>query len=402
MARAVDQREGGRAERGPQVLHHGDGHVGDRHGEDRRVVRKDAEQPFGLQPGDQGEDRGGDRHHPQSRPDHLGHAPDLPGAEGLGDHRPAGGGNGLGHHADHPLQLAGDAGHGHRRRAVGVHIGIDEEHRKRHRRGLDHHGNPQGDQRPDHLFSDAEMAGLKVKIDFLPLAVQQAQRENEADRLANHRSQGRAQRAHPQGADKQQVQHDVDHRGDGDKLEGMPGVPHATHDGRNQVITVDEHDAQHAGNAVLPRILPDFRRGVQPADDVLIDQQEHHQNHHGQAHQQGEQGADHLPDQVLALLPHVAGNQDLPGVGKAHGDKGDQHQHLAADGHGGQALRAHEMADHHHVDHVVHHLQEAGQQQRRREPQHGARHASDRQVLDDSLLFLHTVPPFNNSIPSAW
>ena len=94
----------------------------------------------------------------------------------------------------------------------------------------------------------------------------------------------------------------------------------------------------------------------------------------------------------MAFRTHVAGNQDLPRVGKAHGHEGDQHQHFTADGHGGKTLCADKVADNDHIHHVVDHLQQAGKEQRHRERQQRLRHAACRQIPDQCVLFLHLKP----------
>ena len=96
--------------------------------------------------------------------------------------------------------------------------------------------------------------------------------------------------------------------------------------------------------------------------------------------------------QVMALCAYVAGNQDLSRVGKAHGHKGDQHQHFAADGNGGQAVCADEVADNDHIHHVVDHLQQAGQEKGHRKRQQRLRYAPCCQIPDQCVLSFHLNP----------
>ena len=205
---------------------------------------------------------------------------------------------------------------------------------------------------------------MEIKMDLLPVFVQQPQRKQEAHRLPDHRCQRSALRAHLHRADKQDIQDHVQYGSDGDKHERMLGIPHAAQDRAHQVIPVDEHHAPDAGDAVLAGIFPDIFRGVQPPQDFLVGKQEDDHDNHGQAFQQGKQRADHVAHLVIPPGAHIPGNQDLSCVGKAHSHKGDQHQHFAADGNGGQAARADKVADHDHIHHVVDHLQESGQEQR--------------------------------------
>ena len=165
-----------------------------------------------------------------------------------------------------------------------------------------------------------------------PKPVQQPKREEKADSLADDGCQRGAEGTHPQRPHQQEVQHDIDDRGKGDKKERMPGIPHAPENGGNKIVSVNKYDAIYAGNTILPGILPDFLRRVEPADNTLITEQEDDHDDDRQGLQQRKQRADHLPDKIRALLSDITGNQDLTGIGESHGDKRDQLQHLSADG----------------------------------------------------------------------
>ena len=153
--------------------------------------------------------------------DHLWHPFRFSGAQGLGNHGAAGGGNSLADDADHVLQLSGNTGDRYGHSAIGIDIGIDEQHGEGDGRALDHHGNAQAHQLTDDVFVDPEMPGMKIEMDLLPVFVQEPQGKEEADRLADDRGQGGAQRTHAHGTDEQDVQDDVDDGSDRDKDEGM-------------------------------------------------------------------------------------------------------------------------------------------------------------------------------------
>ena len=239
--------------------------------------------------------------------------------------------------------------------------------------------------------------------DLRPVFVKEAQGEEEADGLADDRGQGCAPGPHLHRAHEEDIQDHVDHRGDGDEHEGMLRIAHAAQDRADQVIAVDEHHAVDAGNAVLPGVFPDLVRRVEPGDDSLVGEQEDDHDDHGQAFQQGKKRTDHLAHQVRAPCADVAGDQDLAGVGKAHGHESDQHQHLAADSYGGQAFRADEVADDDHVHHVVDQLQQAGEEKRQRKRDQRTRYAARRQIPDNRLALLHqsTLHPFYSNIESG-
>ena len=76
------------------------------------------------------------------------------------------------------------------------------------------------------------------------------------------------------------------------------------------------------------------------------------------------------------MLADVAGDQNLSGVGQAHGDEGDEHHHLAADGNGGETAGADHLADDDHIHHVVDHLEEAGKEKGRSKTKQRSRNAA--------------------------
>ena len=53
----------------------------------------------------------------------------------------------------------------------------------------------------------------------------------------------------------------------------------------------------------------------------------------------------------------------LAGVGEAHHQEREKMQHVAADGHGGKPLSAHELPDDDHIHHVIDRLEQVGTEQ---------------------------------------
>ena len=90
-----------------------------------------------------------------------------------------------------------------------------------------------------------------------------------------------------------------------------------------------------------------------------------HGQHQSGAQNQGEHGADGAPDPFVIACADILGQQDLTGVGKAHGQKQRQMHHVAANGHGGKAGLSDELTDDDHVHHIVNGLQQVAQQQRK-------------------------------------
>ena len=397
VAGTVDQGEGRRTERAAQVLDHGDRNI---HGDSRLnhgfIRREYTEEPFRTEQRDQREDTGGNGDNPERMADDFRNALCFFRAQGLGDHCAAGGGNRLGDHADHGFQLPGDAGDGDLLDMVPaeiIDIGIDEQHGEGDCRGLDDHGDAQGQQGADHGSADPEMGRPEIKMDLIPVAVEQRQGEEETGGLADDRRQGGAAGTQPHRADEQQVQDQVQHGGDGDEHERMLRVAHAAQDGGNEVVSVNEQGTVNAGDGILPGIFQDGIRRIQPGQDILIGEQEDDHDDHGQGGKQREERTHHFPDQVAPVFTDVAGDQDLSCVGETHGDKGDEHHHLAADGNGGKAFRTDHLANDDHVHHVVDHLEQAGEEQGHGKTEQRSRNAAGRQVADQFFSLAHLPAP---------
>ena len=235
---------------------------------------------------------------------------------------------------------------------------------------------------------------MEVKVNMLPVFVQEAQGKEETDRLADDRREGGAEGAQPGRPDQQDIQNHVDDRGKSDEQEGMLRVAHAAQNGGNQVIAVDERDPEDTGDAVLPGIFPDVIGSIQPAQDSLIAEEKDDHDDESQAFEQREERADHLTHQVVPSAADITGDQDLPGIGKAHGHEGDQHQDFAADGDRGEASRADKLAYDDHVDHVVDHLEQTGKEQGQGKTDQRFRNAAGGQIADDPVLLFHTAAPF--------
>ena len=76
------------------------------------------------------------------------------------------------------------------------------------------------------------------------------------------------------------------------------------------------------------------------------------------------------------MLADIAGDQNLAGVGQAHGDEGDEHHHLSAYGNGRETAGADHLADNDHIHHVVDHLEETGKEKRRSKAEQRSRNAA--------------------------
>ena len=94
------------------------------------------------------------------------------------------------------------------------------------------------------------------------MAVEIEQRPEEAHRLTDDRCQSGAKGTHAQQRHKHQVQHQIDHGSNGNENKWVLGVTHASENGTDQVIAIDEHQSQHTGQTVLPGIIKALLRRI--------------------------------------------------------------------------------------------------------------------------------------------
>ena len=195
---------------------------------------------------------------------------------------------------------------------------------------------------------------MAIQIEYCP---------EEAHTLADHRCQSRTEGPHAQPGHEHQIQHQIDHRGYGDENKGVLGIAHASENGADQVIAVDEHQTQHAGHAVLPGIVETFRRGIHGVQECVQTEITYNGQSHGADKRHGEHGADGTANSVPVACTDVLGQDHLSGVGEAHHQKCEEMQHVAADGYCGKSLSAHKLPDDDHIHHVVDRLEQVGAEQ---------------------------------------
>ena len=95
---------------------------------------------------------------------------------------------------------------------------------------------------------------MEIKGKVFPPA-QHNHGEHKADALGGHRGHCRTHGPHLQGTHQDQVSHDVEYAGDGDKDKGTFGVPQAPQDAGHHVVPGDENHAQSADEQVVLRLL---------------------------------------------------------------------------------------------------------------------------------------------------
>lgn len=387
FAGAVDEGEGHGAGGGAvEIEDDGQGEHGGQ-GEHLGIGGKDAINGVRPQQHGGGEQRGqADAEGGDGRQD-LVDAPVFPGAQILTHHGAARRREGLADDAAHDVDLVEHPGQGGIGDVEQVDPAGQDDLAEIHGRGLDGHGNAQGQQTLELRAVDAEAGKPEIKAEALPVAVEICDGGQKADALADHRGQRRAEHGQAQIFDEYDVQHDVQHRRDADEHKGPLAVAHAAQDSADDVVAIDEHQSAHAGDHVIHGVIVGGGGRVEPAQHRKAQAVAYRRHDQRKAEQKGEHGADSLADVVVALGAHRLSDDHLARRGKAHGHKGEQVQDVAADGYGAHARLADVIAHDHHIHQVVYRLQGVGYEQRQGEtdqkghhrapghiPHHGFRH----------------------------
>ena len=281
----------------------------------------------------------------------------LSGGQVLRDHGRSGHIQGAGNNTHDMPQLIAHAGEGRDCHTIGIDIGHQEKHGQDDQRLLCSHGNAHTQKILQNLPLGHKAPESEVKAELRPAAVEIDQGHHEGHPLPHNCGQGRAEHTHPQPSHKYQIQDQIGPCRYGDKDQRSSAVTHTTQNCTDQIIAKDKDHAAIADHSVVQSILPGLCRQIQKPQLSLHGTQCCNHQRHRQPQQEGKAGADDPVQGVIVLLPHVLGDHDLPGGGKACGNKGTQGPQIAAGGHGRQACAAHIPPNHHHIHHVIGRLQ---------------------------------------------
>ncbi len=333
-------------------------------GQNARVAGKTSEYEVGEQ-GQHGDHQGVEQAVDQQggTQDPL-HAVVLGGTDVLTHHGTARRGDGTAHQIADDVHLVSDAGNGGHGDAVAVDPEIDEELGDEHRGLTQGHGEAQLDQNGKLRPVDDKIARSQIEAKAGTVAAQVDQRGQETDGLCNDGGQSGTEGLPAKADHKDQIQNDIQNGSNSDEQEGPLGVTQSTHNGADDVVAVNENQAEHAGSRVSHSLIPGFRGRVHNAQDLTAEDQADGRHADGTQDEEGGHGADKAGELVPQTGADVHGDDDLAGIGEAHGQEGQQSQYVAAHGDAGQAGGAHHLTHHDHVHQIVDSLQQVGQEQR--------------------------------------
>ena len=409
---AVDQGVGRSPERGAVEKEHADRNIGQADGDDIGIVGEDGEKLLREKHEDRGQSGADGKGQKQHRADDLRHAFVVVGlrhafvvvgTQVLADHGGTGGVEGAAEHIGDDGDLVGDAREGGDRHAVGIDKGIDEELAHLHGHGFKGHG----DTELEKLFQQDGVGLEKVRQgegdpEQVSAADDQHGAADKAESLADHGGEGSAAGTHPETHDEQQIQEHIADGGDPDEQEGMTGVPETAQNGAGGVVAEDEHKAAQADGHIVIGLRPCLGGGVHDPEERHAEEEEQQTQRQRAEEQERKQHRHEAADALALPRAEILGDDDLTGVGKAHGDKGEEIHQIPAHGYGGQADLSHHMAHDDHVHHVVHRLEKTGQEERRREAEQGRGDRPRGEIGHEAFLFRQVHPSFLFRIPVSF
>ena len=162
---------------------------------------------------------------------------------------------------------------------------------------------------------------------------------------------------------KKQVQQDVDQAGDGQIVQRTLRIAHGAKDGRAEGV---EHVSGHSKkiNLHIQRCAVDDVLRVAHEGQQGTRQHEAQHAHQHAADARHDDGSMHALMHGAGIVCAIGpGNDNACAHAKAHEYVDNQVDQCAGGAHGGQRLRADELADHDHIRGVVQQLQYAGEDQ---------------------------------------
>ena len=280
-----------------------------------------------------------------ARPVVLAHEGGEGGAEGAGD-GPEG-----------PVHLAAHGPGGHHHRAQGVDAHLQQQVREPVHGALD----PGGDADPQHPHEEPPVPLAPEPQPEGPLQGQELAGDQQGrHRLAQHRSHGHAHDAPGKDDNEDHVQNDVEAAAHEQAQEGKAGVADGAQDPGAHVEEEQEHRAHKVDTLIEQGLVEGVRRGLEQGEELGGEQA--HQGPHDQAQHHAQPVADpHGCGHPLVLLgPVELGDDHRGAAGQGHEEPDDQiAQYGGAATHGGQGLRAHELAHHEGVHCVIELLEQS-------------------------------------------
>ena len=284
--------------------------------------------------------------------------------------------------------------HAKGRRGHHAHVvdhSVDIQHREVDKARLNRHGRTQRQNhlRVAHLGLKALPCKVEAELGFP--AIEEPNGEQERHRLSDDGGPRRTCNFPLEYAREQDVQHQVDGRGDADKQERTARVTHATQYGRDHVVARRKEESRAADDEVLLSVGRGLRGDVHNLQDPAAEADDDHRQCHRKEGDEGEQRADDAAHFLALSRAQRLGNQHLACVGEAKAYHGGKVQNLTALGHRRKASRAHKFAHDDHVDGAVEHLHGVGGHERQHEHEQLPRNISTCKVLRQTLAHMRSL-----------
>ena len=312
-----------------------------------------------------------------------------------------------------PHVLTGIGGQGHTHGVVGLlhqliqAVGGGKGRHGRGPEGIDHRlqgrsGN--GDQtplkgqrkaQPKRIFQDGRVRGQvsapEAEIGVCPVSVQK--RAEARQHLGKHGGKGCTEHAHAEGADKEDVQPDVEHAGDHQEIQRRAGVAQGSLHGGSVIVNGDQRHGNGRHPHIGDGIRQDLRGRPHPGQ---------HRGHHQEGNQAGQQGRgqgdisgiDDGGAHLLILLgPEILGGHDAAAAADAVKNGKKQERDGPRRPNGRQSVGPEHPADDHGVGQVIGLLKHVADEQRQRKDGQQDQRPSFRHVHgsgmshEDVLLF---------------
>ena len=258
---------------------------------------------------------------------------------------------------------------------------VDKQHGEVDAPRLNCHGGAKSGNHPYVFFTWNKAFLLKIKSKLLLVAEEVIEREKEGNGLPDDGCPRRARNAPTQKPGKEQVEHQIDRRSNGDEQKGPLGIPHAAQDRRDHVIPRGKKQACGTNDEIFHCHVVGLGGNVHYVEDPHARDQNDSRQHHRQRKNKAKQRTDDVVHFFFLACAQRLRDQHLTGVGKAEAYHGGKVDDLAALRHGRKPGGADEYAHDHHVDGAVQHLHGVGRHKGKGKPKKLPRNISLCKVL---------------------
>ena len=132
---------------------------------------------------------------------------------------------------------------------------------------------------------------------------------------------------------KQKIQHQIDHRCNGNENHGQLTFAHAPENGTDGVIPIDKHHAAAADDGIAPSVCPDCVWRVHDAEKRITEHNAQNAEYNAGNQLRGKQRANGGL-KIMVLCANLLAEQNLRTKAEAHADAQKHIQQLTANSHG--------------------------------------------------------------------